>query len=1136
MFAELIFSSHYSMGRSILTVENGDIESFDPTQPVSILDICKKYQIDTFNLLEDNFSSFFKAYTLSKKNGLSLRYGINFTICEDTLNESDTNNSIISLWIKNTQGYFDLLKIYALANKENWTKKFDARLSWKLLRDNWSDNLLLTIPFYSGFIKQNLIDGKTCYPSYLNEFDPIFFIHNQGLPFDQFLAEHIVNYCKQHTYRYINGHSCYYYANKHVKALQVFRCIQKRSTFEKPELTHFCSDKFSFESYIFNSRHEEEIEDNDKKDIFAQSFNDLDIPRLNYGVRLPEISIKTDKVEYLKNLTRAGYKEAVASGKIPQDKINEYVERIKHELAIFEDLHLVDYILLIHDIIKHAKDEGIPVGPGRGSSAGSLIFYLIGCTDIDPIVHNLFFSRFISEARAQSHVIDGITYLNGKSMPDVDTDISFSNRTKVIDYLNNKHKGKTSKISTVNTLTGKLIIKEVTKILLGYSEDQTKRIADMVERIFGVVQPLREVYEETKRFKEWVDEDVSHKDCFDVCLLLEGLIKNKGQHAAGVAVSYEDIDSLVPIERSSDGIDLVTAFEMKDVANLLVKVDLLGLRNLDVSYNAAKAIGISISDIDINNPSIYNYFQHFDEYHGLFQIEKGMGQNTVMSVRPKNFRQLMACIAIGRPGAYKYIPDFIEYLKTGKRNSYGAEIDKELEDTGGIIIYQEQITSICKNVLKMTEIEADTVRYCIGKKLRAEIAKLEPFILQKAKEQGINEENITKFWNTCNASADYLFSANHCCAYASITAINTYLKANHPIEFYTSLLQMSKHESKPVEEVKTIYREMAKKGIKLLPPSILSKELDFHISDNSIRFGVGAIKGMAEQASKKIGSFNKENLNKFELFKSCQDAKLPLNVVEPLILSGAFDNYNDNRANLLLEYQTYNILSAREVVLVQKFGEKHNYDLFSVMRWLRTNKCDKGKMYISESRFNTIKKKFLPYKLSYDFNAKNPELSTYFNELKLLGFSYSYKLLEVFKNTYPEVISTSDLVNNIEDGQFSRFLGIVSEVKTGISRNKNAYVRLTLDDELASFNVMAMKDKIADLKDEKGELISEGMVVYCEGKKSGDIVFLERVAPQWDIYEITKGLNLRKNARNAGSEGINDAQNIEQEEVGTKND
>jgi DNA polymerase-3 subunit alpha len=445
---------------------------------------------------------------------------------------------------------------------------------------------------------------------------------------------------------------------------------------------------------------------------FLNQFTSLKIPIL--GVQLPTFKIEDKykqelKVEngtnfdFLKALCDRGFNNLKLTKDSQEHK--EYLARIKVELDIMQELGFTDYILLVWDVINFCKEQDIPTGLGRGSAAGSLVLYLIGVTKIDPIKYGLYFERFISKIRAKKKVVNGITYLDGSLMCDVDLDICYYNRPKVLAYLDKKFEGKTSKILTFNTLSAKLVVKEVGKIVGLKPEEEMTRVTGMLPKLHGLLQDLSFAYDGVKNsetdkeekgewkikpvaeFVEWFDENPRVRD---VARKLEGLIKNKGVHPSGILISYDQLDDSCPTELSTDK-DIVSSYDMNWVSLFTVKLDALGLRGVSVVDDVCKMLGKNVMDIDLNDLSIYRNLQDLKYPHGLFQLEADLCFRTTQKVKPKNLLELSAILAVARPGAMQFIEQLARYTTTGTKEDIHPFFSDILSETGGVCLYQEQM-------------------------------------------------------------------------------------------------------------------------------------------------------------------------------------------------------------------------------------------------------------------------------------------------------------------------------------------------------------------------------------------------------------------------------------------------------------
>lgn len=474
------------------------------------------------------------------------------------------------------------------------------------------------------------------------------------------------------------------------------------------------------------------------------------------GVRLPKIEIEDKYYEELGLTSEADnftFLKTLCYKKLENNKSQEYIDRLEMELSIFNELEFVDYVLLNWDILNFCHENKIPTGPGRGSAAGSLVLYLIGVTKVDPIRYGLFFERFVSKSRAKKIIKDGITYLDGSLLPDVDNDISYDRRAEVIKYIENKHSGKTSKILTLNTLSSKLCIKECGKIVGGYSETDVNEVSDHIPKLFGRVFDLEEAYKDNEKFKAWVD---NNQKIFNIAKKIEGLNKNTGVHPSGIAISYYDIEEICPVQKTSDG-DLVSGYDMNYVAELMVKFDVLGLRTLTVVNEVCKRLGLDMTRIDPEDSFIYENLQQLKTPQGLFQIEADTNFKVCKKVAPKSLEQLSAVVAIARPGALDFADQYATYSTSGVFQLVHDFFKEELSYTGGIPLYQEQLMKMAVR-LGFTLDESEQLRRIVGKKKVDQMPAWQGKIHQKVGEQKLDPAIGDVLWKVAEDSANYSFN------------------------------------------------------------------------------------------------------------------------------------------------------------------------------------------------------------------------------------------------------------------------------------------------------------------------------------------------------------------------------------------
>jgi DNA polymerase-3 subunit alpha len=828
------------------------------------------------------------------------------------------------------------------------------------------------------------------------------------------------------------------------------------------------------------------------------------------GVRLPEIEVerrvyyqldldpKSSNYDLLRALCLRGVKQR---GIDKLDNKQEYYDRVKMELSVLNDLGFVDYILLNWDILNYCHENEIPTGPGRGSAAGSLVLFLLKVTNVDPIKYDLFFERFVSKSRAKKTIVDDITYLDGSLLADVDNDISYDRRAQVIKYIEEKHKGKTCKILTLNTLSSKLCVKECGKIVGQMSEDEVNIVSNHIPKQFGKVYKLEKAYDESDKFKEFADKN---KKIYKIAKKLEGLNKNTGVHPSGIAISFYNIEEIMPMQRTNDG-HLISAYDMNDVASLMVKFDILGLRTLSVVNDTCQQLGIEIENIDIELPEIYENFKFIEAPKGLFQIEADTNFKVCKKVSPRNLDELSAVVAIARPGALDYLDTYSNYISSGDFQSVNEFFDDILSYTGGIPLYQEQLMKMAVKV-GFTLDEAEQLRRIVGKK------KIDQMPAWKAKiEQKIEENNLDKqvgevLWKVAEDSANYSFNKSHSISYAILAAITTYLKFKHPQEFFLSLLKMTKHEPDSHAEIALINQELCLFNMKLLPPDLSKSDIEFSIENKNIRYGLNSIKGVSEKTLENVVEFNKSQLlehTKYDIFLAAKDAGINIGILSGLIQGGMMDSFCDqssgvpNRCRLVLEAQSFNLLTDREKRNFSKLGSKFNYDILNSIASVKKENwpADDGRPIMKDSRFNTFKRDYDRYRQIYDKNKNHLVFANWFFERKYLGYSHSVKIKDVFGNSR-DLYDSLEL-KSIPDNDRVKFVGVVTDCISRTSRAGNKYMRVEIQDDFGKVNFMLMNNSRSATLDnylnEGGKKPKEEQIVFVYGSKGEDVIFGEKI-------------------------------------------
>lgn len=889
-----------------------------------------------------------------------------------------------------------------------------------------------------------------------------------------------------------------------------------------------------------------------KVDEFISEFQDYDLEL--HGVRLPKFKIEQRYIDklgfepksnaaFLRALCLEGFKKLdLEHG---SDLYNKYVERVKMELETMDRLGFTDYMLLVWDVINFCHEKNIPTGAGRGSAAGSLVLFLIGVTKIDPVKYELYFERFISETRAKKKIVDGVTYLDGSLMCDIDLDIDFFRRGEVIEYLEEKFKGKTSHILTVSTLSGRILMKECGKIVGGISDGEMNNVTSMIPSLHGRILDITETRSGVKddkgewkqkpveEFSKWCDEN---PEVYEVALKLRDLVKSKGVHASAMALSYDEMMDTNPVEFTKDK-QIISSYTMDDISIFNVKLDLLGLKTLSIVDRCCQIVGVERDAIDINDPEIYQNLFDLKHPYGIFQIGADTGFRVCKQVKPQNLEHLSAVLAIARPGALQFAKDYAMFTNTGESDPAHQFFEDILGYTGGTVLYQEQLMKMA-NKIGFTLDEAEILRRIVGKKKKKEVAEWKGKIFGKVKEKELEEEVAEVLWKVLNDSADYSFNKSHSISYASLAAVTAYLKFKHPKEFFLACLEMAQKEGS-IEKVATINRETPNFGINILPPHILKSEAEFTIEGDNIRYGLSAIKGVSDKSVsrlsgfvEKLSTFKHKHSNKFEVFEGAKESGININVLCALIQAGALeDDIKQTRTMVVLEAQVWNILTDRERKLMLKLGPNYSFRLTDILRDIKAGnvKDDKGKPVIKDSRYETIKKKYDPYKKIYLQNSENEQFANWFYETSLLGYASCITLKEIFEEKRPGLQSIRAIRELMEDCDRDTdevvFIAVVDDYFTGTARNSKAkYAKYFLHDETDAIPVMIMGnrpdakkprwkepkvDRLEKCREINGGLPKSESIVIVKGNLGDDIVFANVISRQ-DTIIYTKFADMVK--------------------------
>jgi len=579
---------------------------------------------------------------------------------------------------------------------------------------------------------------------------------------------------------------------------------------------------------------------------------------------------------------------------------------------------------------------------------------------------------------------------------------------------------------------------------------------------------------------------------------LEGLNKNTGVHPSGIAISFDTITDICPLQKSNDGA-LVTGYDMNWVSELMVKFDILGLRTLSVIYDVCKSLGMDSSKIDLNDENLFKPLQSLNTPHGLFQLESDTNYRVCKKIKPNNLEQLSAVVAIGRPGALEFLDDYATYVSTEEAQVIHEFFTDVLDYTGGIPLYQEQLMQMAVKV-GFTLDEAEQLRRIVGKKKVDQMPAWKAKIEEKVQERNLPREIGDILWGVAEDSANYSFNKSHSISYSVLAAWTTYLKFNHPQQFFLSLLKMTKYEPAPQEEIAKVSKELSSFGIKLLSPDLAKSSMDFTIEGKNIRFGLNSIKGVSEKSLQSLRDFrSSETPTKYDIFLAAKQAGLNIGILSALIQAGALESKGSNRSLMVLEAQAFNLLTEREKRNFILLGEKYEYKLLNCIADAKKGDLvgDDGKPLMKESRFKTFKKKYDIYKSIYDKNKQYESFANWYFETELLGYSHSSNLKSCFIDSHSSLKDSRDL-RLMDSDEKGRFIGVVEDCIKRTSRNGNKYMKLSITDEHGKYDAMLLNSRRGNFYDRyfesKKKTPSKKSIIVAYGRKGEDIVFLDSLS------------------------------------------
>ncbi len=809
---------------------------------------------------------------------------------------SHTEYYHLILLATNQVGYHNLIKLSSKAYLEGFYYK--PRMDKELLQEH-HEGLIALSGCLSGEVPQligqhDLEAARQVADEYRSIFGKDnYYLEVQANGLDQQLIANagLMEIHKKLGIPLVGTNDCHYLTKRDARPHEIMLCLQTGKTLKDPNRMKFDTDQLYVKSM------EEMVTEFSEfpRAVFntTQVAEQCDL-RLEFGATyLPDYHVPEGQTHnsYLQLLSEEGLRERLRERptSIP---LEAYQHRLNTELAVLNAMDYAGYFLVVWDIINFARSRKIPVGPGRGSAAGSLVAYALRITDLDPLSYNLLFERFLNPERV--------------SMPDIDMDFCMDRRAEVINYVIEKYgEAHVCQIITFGTLGAKAAIRDVGRVM-DFPYAEVDKVAKLVPTQLNIT--LKDALKQEPRLQELVDQEPGMKELMDTAMALEGLARHASTHAAGVVISQKPLMEHVPLYKTSND-EVVTQYTMTDLEKVgLVKFDFLGLKTLTMIHDAVRLVHASQTTdpkLDIQNLPLDDLatfaLLSSGKTTGIFQLESSGMRNLLVKIKPETFEDLIAILALYRPGPLEsgMVDDFITRKRDPSQIVYEPpELEPILKETYGVIVYQEQVMAITNQLAGFSLGQADLLRRAMGKKKHDEMAKQKTLFISGGKEKGIAEKLAEKIFDQMAFFAGYGFNKSHSAAYALVTFQTAYLKAHFPTEFMAALLTS---EMGNTDKMVGYFTECRELGLQILPPDANQSLKNFSVVQEGIRFGMAAIKNVGESAVDIV----LEARDREGLFPSFVDfccrldsQKVNKRVLEGLIKVGAFDSMGTSRASL----------------------------------------------------------------------------------------------------------------------------------------------------------------------------------------------------------------------------------------------
>jgi len=1034
-FTHLHVHSHYSLLDGLPKIDE-------------LLDYVKELGMDAVALTDHgNIYGAVEFYKKAVERGIKPIFGAELYMALEKMLDKrpniDDKRYHLLLLVKNDEGYKNLVKLITRAQLEGFYYK--PRIDEELLAQH-SKGLIGFSGCLSGKIPKLILAKK------MDEAEKTAWKYQEIFGKDNFYLEiqyhpnsseqktankGLISISKKLDIPLVATNDVHYLKSEDAEAQDILMLINTGSDPNDPERLTLKADDFSMRS---KEKMIEDFKDLPEAIENTQKIADLCNFQFELGkIKLPQFAVPSGETpeEYLEKLCQKGLE-----AKFGEKPNKETLDRLKYELSVIKQTGFASYFLIVQDFVNWAKSNRIVVGPGRGSVGGSLVAYLLNITNVDPLKYNLLFERFLNPGR-------------GASLPDIDLDFTDRRRDEVIHYVAQKYgKDRVAQIITFGTMAARAVVRDVGRAM-EYAYAYCDRVAKMIP--FGMT--LDETMKRVTEFRSLYESDQQARKLIDAAKKLEGVARHASTHACGVVISDTPLDEVVPLQHpTQDDQAIVTQYEMHSIEDLgLLKMDFLGLKNLTIIEDTLSRIyaiygtNINIEDIPSDDKRVYRLLQK-GETVGVFQLESGGMQRYLKQLKPTEFEDIIAMVALYRPGPIQLIPDYIARKnKKQKVEYFHPKLKPILEKTYGIPVYQEQIMQIAKDMAGFTLAEADVLRKAIGKKIRKLLMSQKEKFIKGMKKNEIREDIAQQIWYWIEPFASYSFNRSHATAYAMIAYQTAYLKAHYTAEFMSSLLTSERND---VERIAILIEECKKMGLVVLPPDINESFTFFSVvpEKNQIRFGLSAIKNVGSNIVEVIVNERKAKgpYDSIENFISRINSRdLNKKSLESLIRAGVFDKMaerNQLLSNLekLLEYSREN----------QKTKTNGQEGLFDGMGF--NNKIN----------------------LTAATPASEKERLTW--EKELLGLFVSSHPLNGFEKVLAKKVIS---ISKIPNGNFKRNIkvkigGIISNIKKIITRTGQPMLFINVEDLSSKIEVIVFPGVI----EKNPAIFQENKIVMVSGR------------------------------------------------------